>query len=185
MDSIGAMAIYFISPLLSFRFGDRERASRMLIGIISTLVSSIALVAVAASLLLQARQLRTNQVQVTRTAQQELIKFSLENPSAVAEVLSYPNPEAHAKDAYLNWYISYLSMSYEIKTISEANLRFLLRDSFASENSRRWWAIAGGSYHDWAMSRRDKEFVSILEEEFGRPGRGAEPAEAGAAPPAG
>jgi Family of unknown function (DUF6082) len=157
----------------------------MLIGIISTLVSSIALVAVAASLLLQARQLRTNQVQVTRTAQQELIKFSLENPAAVAEVLGIANPEAYAKDAYLNWNISYLSMSYDIKTISESNLRFLLRESFARENSRRWWATAGKSYHDWAMSRRDKEFVSILEDEFGRPSQRAEPAETGAAPPEG
>jgi hypothetical protein len=155
----------------------------MIIAIISALISSVALVAVAASLLLQARQLRTNQVQVTRTAQQELIKFSLENPDAVAEVLGITNPEAYAKDAYLNWQISYLSMSYDIKTMSKENLRFLLRESFAIENSRRWWATAGKSYHDWAISRRDKEFVSILEEEFRRPSQGTGPAERAAAPP--
>jgi Family of unknown function (DUF6082) len=157
--------------------------TRMIIAIISALISSIALVAVAASLLLQARQLRTNQVQVTRTAQQELIKFSLENPAAVAEVLGITNPDAYAKDAYLNWQISYLSMSYGIKTMSKANLRFLLRESFAIENSCRWWATAGRSYYDWAISRRDKEFVAILEEEFRRPSHGTEPAEKDAAPP--
>ena len=118
-----------------------------------------------------------------RTAQQELIKFSLENPAAVAEVLGVTNQEVYAKDAYLNWYISYLSMSYDIKTMSKPNLRFLLRESFAIENSRRWWAVAGNSYHDWAISRRDKECVAIVEEEFRRPGQGTGPAEMDPAPP--
>ena len=155
----------------------------MIIAVISTLISSIALVAVAASLLLQARQLRTSQVQVTRTAQQELIKFSLENPNVVAGVLGITNPKAYANDAYLNWYVSYLSMSFDIKTMSKSNLRFLLRESIAIENSRRWWAVAGSSYHDWAISRRDKEFVSILEEEFRRPSAGTAPGEKDAVPP--
>src|SRR5436189_297531 len=124
----------------------------MTIAILSTLISSVALLCIAISLLLQARQLRTNQVQVTRAAQQEVIRFSLENPSLATEVMGVADPETYTKHVYLNWYFSYLSMSYDIKTMSKPNLRLLLERPFAVQVSREWWAMARQSYHDWAIS---------------------------------
>src|SRR5262245_10165894 len=124
----------------------------MTIAILSTLISSIALIGVVVSLLLQARQLRTNQIQVTRAAQQELIRFSLENPDLATEVLGLTDPETYIKQVYLNWYFSYLSMTYGISTMSKPNLRLLLVEPFSTEVSREWWTMARQSYHDWAIS---------------------------------
>jgi hypothetical protein len=141
----------------------------MLIAVLSTLISSIALVGVAVSLLLQARQLRTNQVQVTRTAQQELMKFCIENPALATQALGISNPEIYVKQVILNWHVSYLSMGYDVKTITESSLRFALREQiFRTKDSLSWWEMAQQSYHDWVISGRDKKFVAILEEEFQR-----------------
>ena len=50
------------------------------LSIIATIISSIALIGVAASLLLQNRQLRASQVQVVREMHLELIRTAIENP---------------------------------------------------------------------------------------------------------
>ncbi|HET9081756.1 MAG TPA: DUF6082 family protein [Trebonia sp.] len=155
----------------------------MFIAVLSTLISSIALVGVAISLLLQARQLRTNQVQATRTAQQELMKFCLENPALAAEVLGMSSPESYVKQVVLNWHVSYLSMGFDVKTVTESSLRFAIREQiFKTKDSLSWWIMARQSYHDWAISRRDKEFVAILEEEFQRASQMAEASNTAATP---
>jgi hypothetical protein len=58
---------------------------RMLIAIVSTLISSVALLGVAISLFLQARQLRASQIQTARASQMELMRSALEHPDLVAE----------------------------------------------------------------------------------------------------
>jgi len=155
----------------------------MLIALLSTLIASIALVGVAISLLLQARQLRTNQLQATYTAQVELIKLGLDNPSLSAGLAGFTDTEDFVKEVSLNWHISYLAVSYEIKTMSEPNLRRMLGDLFASEDSRMWWARVGYTYDDGATSRRGKNFFAIVNEEVRQASLTSESAGTGAVPP--
>jgi hypothetical protein len=158
-------------------------ALEMLIAIISTLISSVALAGVALSLLLQARQLRTNQIQVARTAHLELIKMTLSDPSMAAETLAIEDSEAYAKEVYLNWNLHYFWLSYGINQLSEPVLRNNARELFRAEFPRKWWSW---SSKDWelATSRRDREFFTIVDSEFQRAKQIAESTGTGNAPPA-
>jgi Family of unknown function (DUF6082) len=155
---------------------------KMIIAIISTLISSIALLGVALSLLLQARQLRTNQIQVARAAHLELIKMALDNPSMAAEALGIDDSEKFVKEVFINWHFQYLLMSYEINQISKPDLGHVIRTLFKAERVRTWWSW---SREDWklAATRREKEFFAIVDGEFQHAKQIAETTEASAAPP--
>ena len=138
----------------------------MLIAIVSTLISSVALLGVAVSLVLQARQLRANQVQTARASQVELMRTALENPTVVAEALGAGDCGALVRGVVLNWYLGHLSMSYDIKTLAKPHLRQLARDLFAVEGSRTWWETARLSYGDDVTSRRQRDFFALVDAEF-------------------
>jgi len=138
----------------------------MVIALLSVLISSIALVGIATSLLLQARQLRASQVQASAASQVQLMKFALDNTASAMALIGDEDPEIFAKEVVLNWHISHLLMSYNNKTLSEAHLRRLMRGLFAAEDSRSWWARVRPSYDDDATSRRERRFFSIVDAEF-------------------
>ena len=140
----------------------------MLIAIISTLISSIALAGVALGLILQARQLRASRIQAARTAQIDLLKFAIDNPTMVNELEGAEDVEGFVKGVVRNWYFSYLSMSYDNKTITKASLQKIAQTVFAAEAARKWWAEAAGSFDEVATSRREKEFFTIVDAEFQR-----------------
>jgi len=154
----------------------------MFIAALSTLISSIALVGVAISLLLQARQLRAGQVQAGRVSQVELIKFALNNPTVVEGALGFSNSKAQAENFFRNWYVSHLSMSYDIGILPKLRLQSMAGQLFAAEDTRRWWAAVGRTYSDGATSRRDREFFAVLDEEFQRISRLNESTKASDAP---
>jgi hypothetical protein len=150
----------------------------MIIAILSTLVSSIALVGVAISLLLQARQLRANQVQVTYASQLELLKLGLDNPSIITELgMGYGGTEDLVKSIYLNWYITHLAISFDTGIMNKPNLEGSLKGLFAVEDSRRWWADARQSYRNDTSSRRRKAFFAIVDGQFQQASRVPEAAE--------
>jgi hypothetical protein len=155
----------------------------MFIALLSVLISSIALVGIAISLLLQARQLRASQVQASAASHAELMKFALENTAAAMALISDDDPEIFAKEVALNWHISHLLMSYNNKTLSEAHLRRLVGSLFATEDSRSWWTTAGPSYDDDATSRRERRFFAIVDAEFQQASQMSKPAVAGNPPP--
>lgn len=138
----------------------------MLIAVLSTLISSIALVGVAVSLLLQARQLRVNQMQVARASQVELIKFCFDNPAMAAEFEGAEDTKEYVRNVYTNLYVAHLSICYENRFIPKSRLQIIASDIFKSEATRKWWVDAGPTYYDGAASRRTKEFFAILQREF-------------------
>jgi hypothetical protein len=155
----------------------------MAIAILSTLISSIALLGVAMSLLLQARQLRTSQIQATRAAQIELIKFALDNPAMTDELAGPHDSATFVNDTFRNWYVTYLSLGYENRALSKSRLQSLVGVLLEAESSRRWWAAVRRTYDDGATSRREREFFSIVDGEFQRVSRTFEAAENGDVPP--
>lgn len=155
----------------------------MFIAILSTLISSIALVGVVISLLLQARQLRANQIQVTRASQVELLKFYFDNPAMAAELVGANDSKEFTKDIVTNWYVTHLALSYENRAVSKSRLQNIASDLFKSEASRGWWASMGHTYYDGATSRREKEFFAIFEAEYQRINRTRESAQSDTMPP--
>jgi hypothetical protein len=96
----------------------------------------------------------------------ELLKLGLSNPSVAGGLVGFADSEAFVRGIFLNWYMSHLSTSYDLKTTAQANLERLARELFSVEDSRKWWAMARASYRDDANSRQKKAFFSIIDREF-------------------
>src|SRR5215472_7508278 len=137
----------------------------MLIAALSTLISSIALIGVAISLLLQARQLRSSRVQAAHTSQLELIRFAIDNPTMTQELAATDDSETYVKDVIRNWYISHLSLSYDLRDVSVPQLKRQASRFFEAEGVRTWWAKVRDSYSDGPTTRRGKEFFTIVDGE--------------------
>jgi Family of unknown function (DUF6082) len=143
----------------------------MTLAVLSTLISSVASVGVAVSLLLQARQLRANQIQIAHASQLELMKLGLSNPSIIANLgfsVGADDADTFVKYIYLNWFVTHLSMSYDVKTVSNTHLRRLAEELFVTYDSRKWWTSVRSSYDDGATSRRQREFFAVVDGAFQR-----------------
>lgn len=135
----------------------------MIIAIISTLISSIALLGVAASLLLQARQLRASQLEASRAAQFEFIKLLLDRPELASSIFTDRfSPEGAA----LNWYIKYFEFAYSMKVISTDSIRLQLMEIFSADHLRNWWSAVREIYKTEAESagKSEKDFFLIVDE---------------------
>jgi Family of unknown function (DUF6082) len=155
----------------------------MSLAILSTLISSIALVGVTIGLYLQARQLRVNNIQVAHISRIELIKAGLDYPDFAARVEGYVDPEELVKAVLLNWQFTHLMMTYDIRDSSRANIESTAERFFAVEDARKWWVDARDSYRENAISRRQKKFFSLIDKQFDQASRLSETAKPGAMPP--
>jgi Family of unknown function (DUF6082) len=106
--------------------------------IISTLLSSIALIGVALSLLLQARQLRTNRLQASRAAQIDLIKLSMDNPEVTSAALGWADLDAYVKSNLMTWNLKNMEMSYANRVLSAAGVHIEASLLFNAEFPREW-----------------------------------------------
>jgi Family of unknown function (DUF6082) len=132
----------------------------MTIAVISTLISSIALVAVAASLLIQARQLRASQLQAARTAQFDFMKMQFDNPELASVVFGN---QFRAEVSLMNWYVKYMELSYLLKTISKESIIIQAALLFSGKYAREWWNLARDVYKAEAAGRLEREFFAILD----------------------
>ena len=140
----------------------------MVLSLIATIISSIALIGVAVGLVLQARQLRANQLQTMRTFQLELIKIGIERPN-----IHYPIARADrgtgdsSRDGYLNLWMKYLELGYYFGGVSSVSASLQAAYFFESEFSRKWWkTLARDVYRVEATTKRQKEFLAIVDAEF-------------------
>jgi Family of unknown function (DUF6082) len=147
------------------------------IAVISTLISSVALAGVAISLLIQARQLRTSQIQASRTAQAELLKISISEPAMASAALGWPSVDDFSKSIYLNLKMKALELNYVLKVTTATSVRNQASILFRAEFGREWWVRNRGIYHDEAATRREQEYYAIIDDEFSRVSGPAEPAE--------
>jgi Family of unknown function (DUF6082) len=139
----------------------------MVIAIISTLISSIALVGVAASLLLQARQLRASQVQASRVAQIELIKMAIDNRELISDIFG-DEPGSYLKARYVNWFFKYLELGYSMKIISEKSVQVQAMMLFDTDYPYKWWIRAREVWEIEASTKRDRNFFKIVDNAFQR-----------------
>jgi hypothetical protein len=140
----------------------------MFIETLSTLISSIALVGVVISLYLQARQLRSAQVDSTAISQRELMNFALEHADVYGRLTGIKNPDDLVEQVVLNWQFYHIRTSYMNSTIPDGQLRKAVLTFFSTEMACKWWATAGQSYMGGRMARREKKFIAIVNEEFQR-----------------
>ena len=137
----------------------------MVVAIISTFISSIALAGVAVSLLIQARQLRISQLQVSRAAQFDLLKMGFDRPDIIAGVLD-EDPDSFSSAIYMNWTMQYMQLGYDIKTLSANAVRVQAGIMFSANLPRSWWLGARPVWMAYATTKRENEFIAMIDEVY-------------------
>ena len=149
--------------------------SGTLIAVLSTFLSSIALVGVAVGLLLQRRQVQISQLQATRTLQFELFRVAMENPELRPLDKWVTDSNAYPQHIYLNLLVKHMELSFSIRAVSEVSVRIQMAGLFVVEYRRDWWRNAAREvYFAEATTRRERRFARIVDEEFQKALREAE-----------
>jgi Family of unknown function (DUF6082) len=152
----------------------------VIIATLSLVISSVALLGVACGLILQARQLKANQLQVSRATQLELVKLVIDNPELLARSVDSSNSELKIRiNSFLNYRFKRMELSYSIKAVSAASVRLQSELIFNEGYPVEWWAAAREVYAAEAMTRRERQFFALVDEEYtrvkdGRPSLAAE-----------
>lgn len=139
-----------------------------LLAVISTLISSVALVGVMIGLLLQVRQIRISNLQTFRASNAELIRMSIDYPESFTDPTgTVPSDQTSARRwVLMNWQMQHLWFGYSIRAVRESALRLILAGLFVTRFRREWWEYAHDSYKANAYSRRERRFVEIVEMEY-------------------
>lgn len=145
-----------------------QPGAQLIIAVVSTLISAVALAGVVLSLLLQSRQVRISQLQTARFAQLELMKMGLDHPGMAAAALGQPDAELYSKQIFFNWHIRYLELAFDIKAVSEETVRAGAAELFEVELVREWWSWNRVYYQRLSASRRVRKFFTIVDSEFQR-----------------
>ncbi|MBG0828960.1 hypothetical protein HS041_14390 [Planomonospora sp. ID67723] len=164
-----------VSPLalglLGDQAGDWERLSLIgqTYGAASTLLSVLALVGVAVSLVLQAREAKSDREQALRMLHADLMKMAMEDPlyrRAWGPFFDSDDPDTPREHMYVNLIVSQWSMEYELRTITEEHLRPIARTLFSGPAGRRYWTNVRELRITSTSTRRERRFHRILDEEF-------------------
>jgi hypothetical protein len=136
------------------------------LSIIATVISSVALIGVATGLILQARQLRANQVQAMRELHLEIMRIAIDNPTLAVSIVKDVDVGDATRGSFLNLTLKFLETGYSFKTISKASVSLQAARLFESEYSRVWWAQARVTYEVEGTTKREKEFFGLVDARF-------------------
>jgi hypothetical protein len=137
-------------------------------GGISALISSLALAGVSASLLMQARQVRTANQQLVRSVQFDFFRILMENPRLYVGNAQRTEVDARRNQFYA-YYFNYAQLGFEMGVLTEANLRNeMLANFFASERGRRYWENNRSDWMDWLTSRSGLAFIRIVDDTYAK-----------------
>lgn len=135
----------------------------------SIVISCIALLGVAYSLILQAFQLRANQLQISRATQLEIVRMVIDNPKLLSGSADLSDPEQiTAIGSFLNFRLKQLELSYSVKAITSESVRLQARLMFAEGYPVEWWRGVRGIYESEATTRRERQLFAIVDEEHVR-----------------
>lgn len=135
-----------------------------ILSIIATIISSIALIGVIVSLVLQNQQLKASRVQMMREIHLELTKMAMENPALASSVYGAVTLSDVQKTAFLNFSMIFLQTGYSLKMFSKETVKLQIADLLSSEDARTWWAtLARDTYTAEARTKLERDFVSIAD----------------------
>jgi hypothetical protein len=141
-------------------------------GFTSAIVSALALTGVAASLIVQNRQARADQVQGIRSYYLELVRLELDDMPLFQPVwgdTDIADPHEQKRHVYADLMMNYAWMGFEIGTIGESLLRDMLAGMFTGEAGRHYWSRAHTSWiASSSGSRVGRRFLAIVGEEHAR-----------------
>jgi Family of unknown function (DUF6082) len=133
-------------------------------GAVSALIAGFALFGIAASVYLQAREIRYNRWAGERARHFELMRMAIENPF-YQNAFALPDipKDAATMSGYINLLFYNWSMTYEFGDISERALRLLLSDVLYTDAGRAYWQRFGSGRQKLMDSPREIEFNQIAD----------------------
>jgi len=141
-------------------------------GAVSALLSSLALVGVATSLLYQSRDGKNAREQTTRRLQFELIRMAMGDPSLMTASgapwdLNIPSDNASIRQyLYVQLWVSFLAGNFMIGELPESAVRHMAaHELFRSEAGRNYWAAVGRAQMENSAGRR-RRFFRILDDVY-------------------
>lgn len=149
-----------------------RRAVRMsdigtIIAIVSTLISSIALVGVMVGLMMQARQLQLGRVQAFLSTQAELLRMTLEYPdSSVTYRAATTDPATIRIYVTLNWRLRHFLFGYAIGQMSESAIRDQVTFMFSTPEGREWWSFSRSYWECGSATRKERKYLAIVNEVY-------------------
>ncbi|WP_203726454.1 DUF6082 family protein [Paractinoplanes durhamensis] len=150
-------------PLPWNQLGDAGQAY----GATSAVLSGLALLGVAVSLVIQQRQHRMTEEQTVRQRHFDLVRLTLDNMKFLNSWGFVPQVDYDpALIGFSNLVLTYWLMLFRIGHMDEEMLRTNARGFFAGQVGRDHWRQDGESWP--AIGERDKKFVEILNEEYHR-----------------
>lgn len=176
LAGVGVLALVAASPLALRSLGALHKLNWIQLsyigqtyGAASALLTGLALIGVAGSIILQARAVNVSREQSSREHHAHLIEMSLKDPvyqRAWGQDPSRFPPDALRQRGYLNLIVSHWQRDYRFNGYAENALRINLARLFRGEAARLWWADTGDYRRASAQDRRDKRFCRIVEEEY-------------------
>ncbi|MBM4795096.1 hypothetical protein HXP44_24315 [Streptomyces sioyaensis] len=142
---------------------------------ISAVLSALAVVGVAYSLVLQAKQARLEKFQAMRTFQRDLLLMAMEDESLRPcwGPMHGLQGQEWRQHTYSRLIMAYLWMGAEAGGIPAASIRANAIEIMKSPPGRDYWQRSRDRWKLDACSARERQFVKIFEEEFQR--RSSEP----------
>ncbi|GIH06630.1 hypothetical protein Rhe02_46970 [Rhizocola hellebori] len=141
------------------------------IGAVSAMVSALALVGIAFALRLQVRQTRISQRHTLHGLHIEVMRLHLENPlfRPVWGPVSAPvETEQWVRNVYRNIVFMYFQTLYILETISDDGVRLQVRSLLRSPEAQDWWRAARPFYKADALTKAQRRFYVLVEEEWER-----------------
>ncbi|WP_371784845.1 DUF6082 family protein [Streptosporangium subroseum] len=135
----------------------------------AALLTALALLGIVGSLIVQVRDVHIARMQAHRESHLELVRMLMDDP-VYQRAHGFPDSPPHLKDevrqrVYNNLWMSFWSISFELGTISEGEVRDATSTIFNGEASRIYWKNARAVRARSAKGRQ-RRFVRIVDEEY-------------------
>lgn len=150
-------------PLPWGQLGDAGQAY----GAASAVLSGLALLGVAVSLVIQQRQHRMTEEQTVRQRHFDLVRLTLDDMKFLNSWGFAPKVDYDpALVGFSNLILTHWLMLWRVGHVDEDTLRSNARVFFAGQVGRDHWRQDGGSWP--TVGPRDKQFVEVLDQEYRR-----------------
>ncbi|WP_433510934.1 DUF6082 family protein [Nonomuraea sp. CA-143628] len=139
-------------------------------GPVATILTCLSLAGLAFSVFVQARTTHVANEQTTRMLHMELIRWAMDDPSllqADGELWSGPQDDFELRlyIYYNQWMVMWRSL-YNLRQITEEELRFNVRSAFKGEIAREHWRAHRDEYVWGSQARRHHAFTKIVDDEW-------------------
>jgi hypothetical protein len=177
---LAVLVLVAISPLALRQLGTLRGTNWLLLsnigqtyGAASALLTGLALIGVAGSIVFQIRTIQVSREQSSREHHRHLVEMSLTDP-LYRRCWGGSNPERHMvsnndyyrQQVYANLIVSNWQNDYKLGGFRERSLRITFSHFFNGEVGRQFWAESRIRRLNSAESRQDRRFCRIMEEEY-------------------